>query len=130
MQHRLGSSCLFTAFAFAICLAGFVAHPAAGCDLLFIQPAAGPAAGGTEVQVYGDCLEETASVKFGGVPATSLLIQDFNWVTVTTPPHDGGWVELEVTTTAGETFVLADAFFYIPTMVVNEQVFEIRDGPP
>jgi fibronectin type 3 domain-containing protein len=66
--------------------------------------------GGEQVIVYGTDLSNASSVKFGGTAAT-ILSNDSDSVTIRTPAHNGGIVDVSVTTPGG-TAVAAGAFRY------------------
>ena len=91
----------------------YVAPP----TLASVNPADGPAAGGTTVTITGTGLTGTTDVTFDGVPATGVLVVDDSTVTATTPAHVAGLVDVSVTT-AGVTDTLVNAFTYVaaPTL--------------
>ena len=57
-----------------------------------------PGAGGTVVRISGTHLQETSAVSFGGTPATVTNVNATGTqVTVTSPPHTTGTVDVSVT---------------------------------
>jgi hypothetical protein len=68
-----------------------------------ISPNRGPVGGGTLVTVSGESLTGTTSVTFDGVAGTSLTIINDNTLTVRTPAHAAGVVDVIVTNADGTT---------------------------
>ena len=89
---------------------------------LTLTPTSGPAAGGTTVTITGalggcpivpPCPAPT--VRFGNsTPITATEVSG-NEVTVRTPAHEAGTVDVLVTTRNGQTITLADAFTFVAT---------------
>jgi IPT/TIG domain len=77
-----------------------------------IAPATGPAAGGTNVTLTGTNLEGVTAVTFGGVAATNLDVVSDTEVTVTTPAHATGAVNVVITDDSG-TVTKTGAFTYV-----------------
>ena len=69
---------------------------AAGSVLSAIAPNVGPTAGGTPVMLTGADFVEGIGVHFGGVAASAILVKDPTTLTVATPPHAAGAVDVEV----------------------------------
>lgn len=67
-----------------------------------VDPAFGPPAGGTEVEIGGTALYPLTRVTFGGKPAT-ILWSASNSVVAIAPPHAPGTVDVVVETPAGDT---------------------------
>src|SRR5690349_21446100 len=57
--------------------------------VLLIEPAFGPAAGGTSVVVTGENFQPTSTVRFGGELATATMYIDETTIMATTPPGNG-----------------------------------------
>jgi IPT/TIG domain len=76
-----------------------------------VNPAAGPAGGGTGVGIFGANFSGVTGVAFGGVPAVSFVEIASGEVQVTTPPGTPGPVDVAVTTPNG-TGTAAGAFTY------------------
>jgi hypothetical protein len=91
----------------------YVAAP----TLVSVNPTDGPAIGGTTVTLTGTGLTGTTDVTFDGVPATGVLVVNDTTVTVTTPSHTAGLVDVELTTPGGSD-TLVNAFTYVaaPTL--------------
>ena len=77
-----------------------------------VSPATGPSGGGTSVQVLGTNLDCASSVQFGGTAAT-ITSKAPGAITVTTPAHAAGVVNVVVTTPAG-TATRPSGFTYMP----------------
>jgi len=87
----------------------YVAAPA----VTALSPVAGPLAGGTAVTLTGTNFTDATAVTFGGTPATSLTVNSATKITVHSPGHAAGAVDVEVTTPGGtSTAVTADKFTY------------------
>jgi IPT/TIG domain-containing protein len=84
----------------------FVAAPA----LTAVAPGQGPTDGGQTVTLSGTGLSGTSSVTFGGVDAVVGSVTPTS-VTVTTPPHAAGAVDVLLTTPGG-TSTLAQGYTY------------------
>lgn len=76
-----------------------------------LDPAEGPAAGGTEVLITGDNLVDATGVTFDGVAGTDFDVIDDNTVVVTTPAGTAGPADVVVTDPTGPT-TMADGFTY------------------
>lgn len=66
-----------------------------------VEPAGGPAAGGTSVTVSGQNFTGVTGVTFGGAAATALDVVDDTTLTCTTPAHAAGAVDVVVTNPTG-----------------------------
>lgn len=62
----------------------------------YVDPSSGPAAGGTEVTIYGQGFNGATEVAFGGVTGADVSVINDESLTVTTPPNDPGEVEVIV----------------------------------
>lgn len=82
-------------------------HPA----LTSISPANGSIAGGTSVEVHGALLRADCTVTFGGVPASAVTFVSEALLTVTTPAHAAGAVDVTLLCGA-DTATLPHAFVY------------------
>ena len=76
------------------------------------QPNFGPATGGTLVTLVGTNLYLGATVTFGGVAATVTSWGDGSTLTVTSPPHDPGEVDVVVTNPGGLSSSVPGGFEY------------------
>lgn len=80
--------------------------------VLSITPNQGPEAGGTTVTIGGRNLDQTDSVTFDGIAATSFTIVSDTEVTAVTPPGVG---TVDVALSSGEVVsTLVDGFTYVP----------------
>jgi hypothetical protein len=75
------------------------------------SPNSGPPAGGTAVTLSGSHLTGATSVNFDGVPGTSVTVVNDTTITVTTPAHAAGAVDVTASTPAG-IVKLAGGFTY------------------
>ena len=79
-----------------------------------VNPASGPAAGGTSVSITGTELTGTTAVKFGSTNATSFTVNSAISITAVAPAGTGT-VDVTVTTPEGTSFTrAADQFTYVP----------------
>lgn len=77
-------------------------------------PVAGRAAGGQQITLTGEFVN-LSSVKLGGVSATWSYSNGTSQITVTTPAHAVGAVNIVLTPNAGGTYTKTNAFAYLPT---------------
>ncbi len=75
-----------------------------------VSPTSGSTGGGTLLTVNGNNLDCASSVKFGGTNAT-ILSRTHNKITLSTPAHGAGVVNVQVTTPSG-TATKTSAFTY------------------
>ncbi|QRO02119.1 IPT/TIG domain-containing protein [Archangium violaceum] len=100
-------------------LSGAFTYEAAPLPVLSsISPAAGPSRGGTAVTLRGSGFVPGATVRFGGVAATSVLVVSGTSISTLSPAHEPGRVDVEVINPGGGRAVQAGGFLY-----------EV-DGPP
>jgi hypothetical protein len=66
-----------------------------------VAPGEGPTTGGTTVTITGSHLDETTSVNFGSVPATTFTVLSPNAITAVTPAEPEGRVTVTVGTPGG-----------------------------
>lgn len=76
-----------------------------------ITPSSGSVIGSSVITIYGGALSTTQSVTFGGVAAGFIVTNDTT-VTVITPAHAAGAVDV-VLTTQGGSAVVSDGYVYI-----------------
>lgn len=72
----------------------------AGPTITSVSPSSGPTSGGTVVTINGTGLDCASSVKFDGA-AAAVVSRTSSRITVTTPAHGAGLVNVNVTTPAG-----------------------------
>ena len=81
--------------------------------LFFLGPDSGPTTGGTPFQITGFGFQDGASVKFDGVPATNVVVEDVGTVIRgVTPPHFSTTITVVVTNPNGVSSVEPTFFYY------------------
>ena len=90
-------------------------------------PTSGPTSGGTLVTITGNNFLQLAGVSFGGTPGTAVNVLDDNELTVLSPPHAAGVVNVNVTTAGGVTSSLP--FTYIATPAPTMLSLSPTSGP-
>src|SRR4029079_9366486 len=81
--------------------------------LFWLAPDSGPTTGGTPFQITGFGFQDGASVKFDGVPATDVLVQDGGTlISGVTPPHFATSTMVVITNPNGASSVGPRFFFY------------------
>jgi len=80
-----------------------------------ITPVSGSTIGGTAVTINGNNFAAGASVKFGGVAATSVAVGDANCITAVVPAHAAGVVDVVVINPDAQSATLANAFTFVFT---------------
>jgi hypothetical protein len=94
-----------------------VANPAP--TLAGILPTSGSIAGGTVVTISGTGFLANPTVKFDGIPATSVSATATS-ITATAPAHAAGKVDVVVTNTDGQSATLTQAFTYtLPSPTIS-----------
>lgn len=87
-------------------------------------PATGATVGGTPVTIAGTSFTSPATVTFGGVPATNVVVVSPISITCIAPAHAVGNAVITVTTAAGSGSLLASQFTYavqpVPTSVMPQ----------
>lgn len=68
-----------------------------------VSPSSGSTAGGTSVTLSGTNLTGASAVSFGGTPGSGITVNSATSVTVTTPSHPAGTVNVAITTSGGTT---------------------------
>jgi hypothetical protein len=94
-----------------------------------ITPNTGSTVGGDTVTITGDNFKSGLTVKFGGKEAESVIVKSYKEITVITPPHEAGKVDIIVFNSDGAQGVLAGGFTYVQTAPDNPSGFyaeEIR----
>ena len=93
-----------------------------------VEPAEGPAAGGTKVTITGTHFTGAKEVKFGSVAAKSLTVVSGTSITAESPAGAAGTVNVTVTTVGGKSAVSsADDFTYVAAPTVTK--VEPAEGP-
>ena len=94
--------------------------PIAAPNVTGVNPDTGSTAGGTTVTITGTALTTPVAVTFGGVPATSVTAVSPTEVTAVSPSTDAGTVDVQVTTTHGQSpLTPADHFTYVDAPAVS-----------
>lgn len=78
-----------------------------------VAPRSGLTTGGTAITITGANFSAGATVRVGGVAASSVTVLGPTTITAVTPPHAAGSVEVRVTNPDGRTGALAGAFTYV-----------------
>ncbi|MEA2341863.1 MAG: hypothetical protein QOF63_32 [Thermoanaerobaculia bacterium] len=82
-------------------------------SLTSLDPASGPSLGGGSVSLHGANLSAGCVAWFGGVQATSMVVNNATTATVVAPPHAAGVVDVALT--CGSSNVsLPQGFTYVP----------------
>ena len=77
-----------------------------------ISPSSGTASGGTSVKITGTGFLPGATVTFGGIAGTNVAEPDGSTITVTTPSHAAGTVNVVVTNGIAQSGTLTNAYTY------------------
>ena len=83
-----------------------------------LTPDKGAAAGGTTVSLQVPQGAQVTSISFGGTAVTDFSVAGPGQITLVTPAHQPGLVDVSVVTTLG-TAVLEDAFTYLPVPTIT-----------
>jgi hypothetical protein len=90
-----------------------------------VSPNVGTELGGTTVTITGDHFSQATQVKFGTTVATNLTVVSANSISVTTPAHDPGAVDVHIISPSGDR-VLTGAFTYFePVLSVVDTEEEV-----
>ena len=90
--------------------------------IVSVDPGQGPTAGGTTVVIKGEHLEGTSEVIFGETKATDIEVDSATELTVKSPAHAVGAVDVTVLTTGGaSTASPADQFSFEQTYWLRSQ---------
>lgn len=94
-----------------------------------VRPAAGPTAGGTTATIEVQGLGASASVEFGGAPATVQNVdRRTGEVEVETPAHSAGLVDVSVRS-AGDVALRSDAYLYSDSTTPTITAIDPTYGP-
>jgi hypothetical protein len=77
-----------------------------------VSPTTGPTTGGTHITLTGTNFLSGATVTFGGAAAASAVVASATQITVNTPPHAQGNVNIVVTNPDGQSGTLASGFAF------------------
>lgn len=92
--------------------APFVLGSGAGPQLMSLTATSGPDTGGYSLTLVGQRFITGATVTFGGVPATNLLVVNGNNLSLTSPPHAAGAVDVVLTNPDGLSSTLVGGYTY------------------
>ncbi len=87
-----------------------------------VDPTSGSSNGGTEVLISGSNFNSSASVRFGNEYVSyydKTISEDGTWMSVDTPAHATGTVDVTVRNPDGQAAVLSDAYTYVSAPVVE-----------
>jgi hypothetical protein len=87
----------------------------AGPTVASVSANNGPTTGGTSVTITGTAFQSGATVTFGTVAGTSVVVVNATTVTVVSPAHATGAVRVTVTNPGNVSGFLDNAYFYAPT---------------
>ncbi|MCE5265197.1 MAG: IPT/TIG domain-containing protein [Deltaproteobacteria bacterium] len=93
---------------------GGVYQPLSAPGIGGVSPAGGPIAGGSTIDVSGRDFRPGARVYFGGIEAASVTYNAWA-LTVTTPTHAAGIVDVTVVNPDGQSATMANAFAFADT---------------
>jgi IPT/TIG domain len=79
-----------------------------------VSPPSGRAAGLTDVKLTGQNFASGATVTFGGVAATNVVVVSGTEITAKTPAHAQGSANVVVTNPGGQSSTLASGFTFVP----------------
>ncbi|CAN2194662.1 Listeria/Bacterioides repeat [Candidatus Nanopelagicaceae bacterium] len=92
-----------------------------------ISAATGSTLGGRSVRISGTYLTNTSQITFGGVAATSIVVESATSVLATTPASTLGAKNVVLTTASGAT-TLQNGFTYISTLTPTINSLSITEG--
>src|SRR5688572_11491107 len=78
-----------------------------------ISPASGPTAGGMQVTISGTGFASGATVNIGGTPASSVNVIGSTSISLISPPHAGGSVNVVVTNPGGQSATQTNGYLYV-----------------
>jgi len=83
-----------------------------------VSPSSGPSGGGTGVTITGTNFAFGATVTFGGITATNVMVSSSTQITATTPAGNAGATTIVVTNSNGQNGSLTNGFTYVGTAPV------------
>lgn len=88
-----------------------------------VTPAAGRISGGQQIKLTGT-FARLSTVKMGGVSASWFFTNSANpsAITVLTPAHAVGAVQIDLTQSSGDLYSKANAFAYLPTVFTDNTI--------
>jgi hypothetical protein len=96
-----------------------------------IDPNFGPTAGGTPTDIFGSCFTSATGVTFGGTAGTSFTVVDDGHITVVSPPHASGAVDVVVqgTVACGGAVTVPGGFTYVTPAAPTISALTPDNGP-
>jgi hypothetical protein len=94
-------------------------------SVISVSPNKGPTTGGTSVTITGTSFAAGATVTFGTLEASNVVVVNATTITASTPPNEIGSVNVFVTNTNGQSGFLFKGFLYeaAPETVLLEDDF-------
>jgi hypothetical protein len=96
-----------------------LASPAATLRIDNVLPPAGRTTGGQQVKLVGE-FAGLSTVTIGGVSASWSYTNGTSEITVTTPAHAVGAVDINLMPTSGSAYTKSNAFAYLPTIFTDD----------
>jgi hypothetical protein len=84
-----------------------------------VMPQAGRTSGGQQVKLFGP-FANVSSIMVGGISAPWSYTNGTSEITLTTPPHSVGAVNIDIVPTVGSTYTKSNAFAYLPTVFTDD----------
>jgi len=98
--------------------------------LTSVTPSSGATNGGTEVTLNGTGFASGATVSFGGVPATGVVVASPISISARTPTHLAGKVDVVVRNPDGKQAMLSSGFTYVPSPAPTISQVSPNTGAP
>ena len=99
-----------------------------------VTPISGSTAGGAAVTITGTGFTAGATVSFGGVEATGVVVTSSTTITASTPTHGAGPVTVTVTNPGGASGSLVKGFAYVAALPLknsaNDRYFVDQNDTP
>lgn len=83
-----------------------------------VTPGTGPVSGGTGAVIAGANFQPGATVRFGNIPATGVVVLDSSTIVCTVPPGVAGAVAVRVFNPDGQNAALSGAYTYVAGFVI------------
>jgi hypothetical protein len=96
-----------------------LASPAATLRIDNVLPPAGRTTGGQQVKLVGE-FAGLSTVTIGGISASWSYTNGTSEITVTTPAHAVGAVDINLVPTSGSAYTKSNAFAYLPTIFTDD----------
>jgi hypothetical protein len=95
-----------------------------------ISPSTGTAAGSTAVTITGANFAAGATVSFGGVLATNVVVVNSTSITAVTPAHPAGAVTVTVTNSNGQSGSLAGGYAFVAVATGTISFVQVNAATP